>query len=392
MAPSPRNKSAKPVAKAKPAAKAETKPAAKPVKKPVAKASKAKAGAATAPAKAAPVKAAPVKLAPAKPALAKPAKTKATIPQPATKAAPAQPSPPPRGSPKSSSSKSSPSKAAPAPASTAPEVSSSKATLPPVTKSKAPEAKSPVKPAPEKASASSKAEIPDAVPEPVAAGPRPSIVVAAPPNMPIRNNGNPMSPRPPMGRPNMPPSFAVRSPGRPGFAEGQSTPPRPPGPKVEFKAGDHVVYPTHGVGTVQGIEVIEVAGMDHHMIVVTFDENRMTLRVPVNKVPTAGLRKLFTQKEFEAAIDTLKGRARIKRTMWSRRAQEYEAKINSGDPIQIAEVVRDLQRNAGQPDQSFSERQIYEQALERLAAEYAAIEKIDKFAASEQLVVFAKST
>jgi len=273
----------------------------------------------------------------------------------------------------------------------------SKATLPPVTKSKAPEAKSPSKSAPEKASAPAKAEKPLAVqaeppvPEPAPA-PRPSIVVAAPPNMPIRNTGNPNSPRPPMGRPNMPPSFAVRSPGRPGFAEGQATPPRPPGPKVEFKAGDHVVYPTHGVGTVQGIEVIEVAGMDHHMIVVTFDENRMTLRVPVNKVPTAGLRKLFTPKEFEAAIDTLKGRARIKRTMWSRRAQEYEAKINSGDPIQIAEVVRDLQRNAGQPDQSFSERQIYEQALERLAAEYAAIEKIDKLTASDQLVVFAKST
>jgi CarD family transcriptional regulator len=224
------------------------------------------------------------------------------------------------------------------------------------------------------------------------AAPRPNIIVAAPPNMPMRSGGNPMSPRPPMGRPNMPPSFAVRSPGRPGFAEQQAGPPRPPAAKIELKAGDYVVYPTHGVGTVQGIEIIEAAGMELHMIVVTFEENRMTLRVPVNKVPTAGLRKLFTQKEFEAAIDTLKGRARIKRTMWSRRAQEYEAKINSGDPIQIAEVVRDLQRNAGQPDQSFSERQIYEQALERLAAEYAAIEKIDKLTASDQLVAFAKAS
>jgi CarD family transcriptional regulator len=221
---------------------------------------------------------------------------------------------------------------------------------------------------------------------------RPMIVVAAPPNMPIRSSGNPNSPRPPMGRPNMPPSFAVRGPGRPGFAEAQAAAPRPPAAKIELKAGDHVVYPTHGVGTVQGIETVEAAGIELQMIVVTFDENRMTLRVPVNKVPTAGLRKLFTPKEFEVAIDTLKGRARIKRTMWSRRAQEYEAKINSGDPIQIAEVVRDLQRNAGQPDQSFSERQIYEQALERLAAEYAAIEKIDKLTASEQLVAFAKST
>jgi CarD family transcriptional regulator len=400
MAPSSRNKPAKaktvtPSA-AKTAAKASAKPAAK-VKpaEPAAKRPAAKA----APAKPASAKAAPVKSTPVKPAPAKPPAAKAAAPVKATtsKAPPAKPAA------KTTASKPSPVTPKPAPvkAGTTTPAPSSKATLPPVTKSKAPEAKSPVKPSAEKASTAAKVEKP--APAPVAAPPspepetapaaaRPAIVVAAPPNMPIRNASNPMSPRPPMGRPNMPPSFAVRSPGRPGFAEGQATPPRPPGPKVEFKAGDHVVYPTHGVGTVQGIEVIEVAGTDHHMIVVTFDENRMTLRVPVNKVPTAGLRKLFTQKEFEAAIDTLKGRARIKRTMWSRRAQEYEAKINSGDPIQIAEVVRDLQRNAGQPDQSFSERQIYEQALERLAAEYAAIEKIDKLTASERLVVFAKST
>jgi CarD family transcriptional regulator len=222
-------------------------------------------------------------------------------------------------------------------------------------------------------------------------GPRPAIIIAAPTDTPTRFAGNPMSPRPPIGRPNVPPSFAVRGPGRPGFAEAQATMPRPPAGKVELKAGDHVVYPTHGVGTVQGIETIEAAGMALQMVVVTFEENRMTLRVPVTKVATAGLRKLFTPKEFDQAIETLKGRARIKRTMWSRRAQEYEAKINSGDPIQIAEVVRDLQRNAGQPDQSFSERQIYEQALDRLAAEYAAIEKIDKQAAAEKLVAFAKS-
>ncbi|MCW8088153.1 CarD family transcriptional regulator [Sabulicella glaciei] len=221
----------------------------------------------------------------------------------------------------------------------------------------------------------------EAAPPEAPPAPRPTIIVAAPTG----------PARPGMGRPGAPPSFAVRSPGRPGFAEGQAAPPRPPAAKVELKAGDHVVYPTHGVGQVQGIETIEAAGHALQMVVVTFEENRMTLRVPVNKIPTAGLRKLFTPVEFEAAIDTLKGKARIKRTMWSRRAQEYEAKINSGDPIQIAEVVRDLQRNAGQPDQSFSERQIYEQALERLAAEYAAIEKIDKAEASERLVAFAKS-
>jgi CarD family transcriptional regulator len=265
------------------------------------------------------------------------------------------------------------------------QASSSKVMPRPVTKPKA-SISSPATPA-------GSAAGPGTGPEPAAApaAPCPSIIIVAPTDTPSRG-GNSMSSRSSSGRPNMPPSFAVRSPGRPGFAEGQAPAPRPIPAKIELKAGDHVVYPTHGVGMVQGIETIEAAGHALQMVVVTFEENRMTLRVPVTKVATAGLRKLFTQKEFEQAIDTLKGRARIKRTMWSRRAQEYEAKINSGDPIQIAEVVRDLQRNAGQPDQSFSERQIYEQALERLAAEYAAIEKIDRFEASERLVVFAKSS
>ncbi|MCX7931177.1 MAG: CarD family transcriptional regulator [Rhodovarius sp.] len=156
--------------------------------------------------------------------------------------------------------------------------------------------------------------------------------------------------------------------------------------KVEFKPGDMVVYPTHGVGTVQGIDRMEVAGMNLEVITVTFEENRMTLRVPVAKASSAGLRKLAGPAVVKQMLETLKGRARIKRTMWSRRAQEYEAKINSGDLIAIAEVVRDLFRNAGQPDQSFSERQIYEQALDRLASEYAAIEKIDKPTAIERLM------
>jgi CarD family transcriptional regulator len=112
----------------------------------------------------------------------------------------------------------------------------------------------------------------------------------------------------------------------------------------------------------------------------------MTLRVPVNKAASSGLRKLAAPDSMQEALDTLKGRARIKRTMWSRRAQEYEAKINSGDPVAIAEVVRDLHRNAGQPDQSFSERQIYEQAMDRLAAELAAIDRTDKAAATTKLL------
>ena len=163
-------------------------------------------------------------------------------------------------------------------------------------------------------------------------------------------------------------------------------PPKPFAKPVEFKSGDHVVYPTHGVGTVQGIETMSAAGYALQVIVVTFDENRMTLRVPVGKAASSGLRKLASSESMTEALDTLRGRARVKRTMWSRRAQEYEAKINSGDPVQIAEVVRDLHRNSGQPDQSFSERQIYEQALDRLAAELAAIDRSDKPAATEKLL------
>ncbi len=158
-----------------------------------------------------------------------------------------------------------------------------------------------------------------------------------------------------------------------------------------FEEGDHVVYPTHGVGKVERIAIEEIAGHKLELIHITFEENRMTLRVPVTKARTAGLRKLATRKMFDEALAVLRGRARIKRTMWSRRAQEYEAKINSGDPLAIAEVVRDLHRNAGQPDQSFSERQIYEAAMDRLAAELAALDRIDKAAAAVKLAEFLKT-
>ena len=158
-----------------------------------------------------------------------------------------------------------------------------------------------------------------------------------------------------------------------------------------FQEGDHVVYPTHGVGKVERIATEEIAGHKLELIHITFEENRMTLRVPVSKARSAGLRKLATRKMFDDAMAVLKGRARIKRTMWSRRAQEYEAKINSGDPIAIAEVVRDLHRNAGQPDQSFSERQIYEAAMDRLAAELAALDKTDKPTAVAKLADFLKT-
>jgi len=155
--------------------------------------------------------------------------------------------------------------------------------------------------------------------------------------------------------------------------------------KVEFSAGDYVVYPTHGVGKVLRIERQSIAGFELDLMVVEFERDKMTVRVPTTKVQSVGIRKLSSPQKMRTALDTLKGRARVKRAMWSRRAQEYEAKINSGDPVQIAEVVRDLHRNAGQPDQSYSERQIYESALDRLVRELAAVERIDEDSAAKKL-------
>ncbi len=154
---------------------------------------------------------------------------------------------------------------------------------------------------------------------------------------------------------------------------------------IAFKVGDHVVYPTHGVGLILEVQIQEIVGQKLELFVISFERDRMTLKVPVVKVVSSGLRKLSSRKLMETALTTLKGRARVKRTMWSRRAQEYEAKINSGDPIAIAEVVRDLHRNVGQPDQSFSERQIYEAARDRLAAELAAVERTDLEQATAKL-------
>jgi len=152
-----------------------------------------------------------------------------------------------------------------------------------------------------------------------------------------------------------------------------------------FSEGDYVVYPTHGVGKVESIELQRIAGHELELFVITFDRDRMTLRVPVPKAKKSGLRKLSSPVIMDTALSTLRGRAKVKRAMWSRRAQEYEAKINSGDPISIAEVVRDLHRNANQPDQSYSERQIYEAALERLASELAAVESIEPLMATQKL-------
>ena len=148
--------------------------------------------------------------------------------------------------------------------------------------------------------------------------------------------------------------------------------------RLGFKTGEYIVYPAHGVGMITSIEEQEVAGLSLELFVISFEQDKLTLRVPVAKIKSVGMRKLAEEPEVKKALDTVTGRARIKRTMWSRRAQEYEAKINSGDLVSIAEVVRDLHRATGQPEQSYSERQLYEAALARMAREVAAIERIDE--------------
>jgi CarD family transcriptional regulator len=141
-----------------------------------------------------------------------------------------------------------------------------------------------------------------------------------------------------------------------------------------FKANEFVVYPAHGVGQILAIEEQEIAGAKLELFVINFMKDKMTLRVPTAKVANVGMRKLSEPALVKRALETLKGRARVKRTMWSRRAQEYEAKINSGDIVAIAEVVRDLYRSESQPEQSYSERQLYEAALDRLSREIAVVQ------------------
>lgn len=152
-----------------------------------------------------------------------------------------------------------------------------------------------------------------------------------------------------------------------------------------FAANDFVVYPTHGVGLVKGVEVQEIAGHKLKLFVIEIEGAKMTIKVPVNKAGNVGLRRLSSRKEMGVALEKLKIKARVRRTMWSRRAAEYEAKINSGDPIQIAEVVRELYRSSTQPDQSYSERQIYQNALERLSREVAAVDRSNEVQAVEKI-------
>ena len=152
-----------------------------------------------------------------------------------------------------------------------------------------------------------------------------------------------------------------------------------------FKTGEFIVYPAHGVGQIVSILEQEVAGAKLELFVINFVKDKMTLRVPTAKAASVGMRKLSEGPLVKRALETLKGRARVKRTMWSRRAQEYEAKINSGDIVAIAEVVRDLFRSDSQPEQSYSERQLYEAALDRLSREIAAVQRITETEAIKEI-------
>ncbi|MEM1005419.1 MAG: CarD family transcriptional regulator [Pseudomonadota bacterium] len=155
--------------------------------------------------------------------------------------------------------------------------------------------------------------------------------------------------------------------------------------KLEFRPNDYVVYPAHGVGQIISIEEQDVAGFTLELFVISFEKDKMTLRVPTNKVTESGLRSLSSPDVIGQAMKTLKGKAKVKRAMWSRRAQEYEQKINSGDLISIAEVVRDLHRTDDQREQSYSERQLYEAALERLTREVAAVSGAGEVSAAKQV-------
>ena len=155
--------------------------------------------------------------------------------------------------------------------------------------------------------------------------------------------------------------------------------------KSEFSPDEYVVYPAHGVGKIISIEEQEIAGISLELFVISFEKDKMTLRVPTHKAIEIGMRPLSSPDVILKAMTTLKGKAKVKRAMWSRRAQEYEQKINSGDLIAIAEVVRDLHRNDDQREQSYSERQLYEAALERLTREVAAVEDGDEAAAVKKV-------
>ena len=153
----------------------------------------------------------------------------------------------------------------------------------------------------------------------------------------------------------------------------------------EFKIGEVVVYPKHGVGEIMNIQAMEIASIKTDFYVVKMEQSKLTIRVPLDKQEEVGLRKISSKKIIEEVMEVLKLKPKIRRIMWSRRAQEYETKIFSGDPIKISEVVRDLYRKSSQSEQSYSERQMFQIAIERLAREVAAVEKTDYFQSTEKI-------
>ena len=155
--------------------------------------------------------------------------------------------------------------------------------------------------------------------------------------------------------------------------------------KVEFKIGETVVYPKHGVGEIIKMESMEIANIKTMFYVVKMEQSKLTIRVPIDKQEEVGLRKISTKKIIDEVFEILKLKPKIRRIMWSRRAQEYDTKIFSGDPVKIAEVVRDLFRKNTQSEQSYSERQMFQVAIERLAREVAAVEKTDYFQSTEKI-------
>ncbi|MFO0994631.1 MAG: CarD family transcriptional regulator [Hyphomicrobiales bacterium] len=263
---------------------------------------------------------------------------------------------------------------------------------------KKPAAKPAHKPAAKTVKAAKPAHKPAA--KPVAAQHKPAAAAAKPVHKPAHPPVKPAAHAPvkPAAAPAPAPAAAkvvapqAPRPAQPPVAAKPAAPAAAPAPqapkKLSFKVNELIVYPAHGVGKIVQIEEQEIAGAKLELYIVDFEKEKLRLKVPTSRAEQKGMRKLADKYLIEQAMKVLKGRARIKRTMWSRRAQEYEAKINSGDLIAVAEVVRDLYRSERQPEQSYSERQLYEQALERMAREYAAVRRIDDDAASKELEEF----
>jgi CarD family transcriptional regulator len=248
-------------------------------------------------------------------------------------------------------------------------------------KSKAkPAAKPAHKPAAKAAKPATKAAKPAAKPAPKAAA-KPAPKAAAKPApkaaaKPAAVAAKPAAHKPVAAKPAAPAPAAAH---KPAAAVAPAKPATPPAAKKQiFKVGELVVYPAHGVGKISNIEEQEIAGVKLELYIVDFEKEKLRLKVPTNRAEQKGMRHLADRVMIETAMKVIRGRARIKRTMWSRRAQEYDAKINSGDMIAVAEVIRDLYRSERQPEQSYSERQLFEQALARFARELAAVRKVDE--------------